>query len=715
MGLFRELQRRNVYRVAIAYAVTAWLLAQVSDLALGAFGAPPWVQKTILFLLALGFPVACLLAWAYELTPDGIKRSKDVGAVEDAPVPRHQPLDLLIIVVLVVAVVVLVFDRFDRAGETVEVVQETVRPSVAILPFVNRSAVEQDAFFVDGVHEDLLRQIAGIGSIKTISRTSVVQYRDSAKSAPEIARELGVDTVLEGGVQRAGKQVRINVQLIDATTDEYLWSESFDRELSAENIFAIQSEIAAAVARSLEATLTPRERTGLRKIPTDNLEALEAYFEGRRLMETRNSTKLLTAAQLFETAINLDPEFALAYVALADTYRLQSNYGGLPRDIADTKGQQAVEKALQLDDQLGEAYASLANLRRRSGDHTGAEQAFLRGIELSPNYAPLYQWYGEYLTWQDPQPDKAVRYGQMAVALDPQSPIIRGDYAETLTGAGRFDESLAQYQKSVEFDPEFAVGYSGIGREYRYSFGRLADAAAAFRKAVELNPEYPWPYMELAKIHLDLGNLDQAADWLDELQEVSPGHRARDYGLLNLHQHLEKPDDARIAAQEILEALPYHLEALRFLRDDDLSRGDAESARSRYIAAYPELNQGESPRVNKGNLEAAVDFACVLFATNEDDLAGKLLTSSLQFAAEAPRVGFFGYEIADAKAYAMLGERDQAIHRLRTAVDAGWRTDWRLHLEFDSCLGHLHDDPGYRAEIERIRQDMRAQREQFER
>ena len=715
MGLFRELQRRNVYRVAIAYAVTAWLLAQVSDLALGAFGAPPWVQKTILFLLALGFPVACLLAWAYELTPDGIKRSKDVGAVEDAPVPRHQPLDLLIIVVLVVAVVVLVFDRFDRAGETVEVVQETVRPSVAILPFVNRSAVEQDAFFVDGVHEDLLRQIAGIGSIKTISRTSVVQYRDSAKSAPEIARELGVDTVLEGGVQRAGKQVRINVQLIDATTDEYLWSESFDRELSAENIFAIQSEIAAAVARSLEATLTPRERTGLRKIPTDNLEALEAYFEGRRLMETRNSTKLLTAAQLFETAINLDPEFALAYVALADTYRLQSNYGGLPRDIADTKGQQAVEKALQLDDQLGEAYASLANLRRRSGDHTGAEQAFLRGIELSPNYAPLYQWYGEYLTWQDRQPDKAVGYGQMAVALDPQSPIIRGDYAETLAGAGRFDEALAQYQESVKFDPEFAVGYSGIGREYRYSFGRLADAVAAFHKAVELSSEYPWPYMELAKIHLDLGNPDQAADWLDELQEVNPGHRARNYGLLYLHQHLGKPDDARIAARKVLEALPYHLEALRFLRDDDLSRGDAKSARSRYDTAYPDLIQGESPHVDASNLEAAVDFACVLLSTNEDGLARTLLTSSLQLAAEAPRVGFFGYEIADAKAYAMLGERDQAIDRLRTAIDADWRTDWRLHLEFDGCLAPLHDDPEYQAQIERIRQDMKAQRKQLER
>jgi hypothetical protein len=174
MRLFRELQRRNVYRVAIAYAVTAWLLAQVSDLALSAFGAPPWVQKTILFLLAIGFPVACLLAWAYELTPEGIKRSKDVAATADASVPGHRPLDLLIIAVLVVAVGVLVLDRIDRAGETVEAVQKAARPSVAILPFVNRSAIEQDAFFVDGVHEDLLRQIAGIGSIKTISRTSVV-------------------------------------------------------------------------------------------------------------------------------------------------------------------------------------------------------------------------------------------------------------------------------------------------------------------------------------------------------------------------------------------------------------------------------------------------------------------------------------------------------------------------------------------------------------
>ena len=526
MGFFRQLQRRNVYRVAIAYAVTAWLLAQISDLALGTFDAPPWVQKTILFLLALGFPVACLLAWAYELTPEGIRRSKDVEATAGETGPGHRPLDMLIIAVLAIAVAVLAIDRFEQPDESAVSQQERGRPSVAILPFVNRSAVEQDAFFVDGVHEDLLRQIAGIGSIKTISRTSVVQYRDSTKSAPEIARELGVDTVLEGGVQRAGRQVRINVQLIDAKTDEYLWSESFDRQLSAENIFAIQSEIAAAVARSLEATLTPSEQTGLRKIPTDNLEALEAYFEGRRLMETRNAVNLLTAAELFENAIDLDPEFALAYVALADTYRLRSNYGSLPHDVANAKGQEAVDTALRLDDQLGEAYASLANLRRRRGDYAGAEQAFLRGIELSPNYAPLYQWYGEYLIWEDAEPDEAVRYSEMAVALDPQSPIIRGDYAETLTGAGRHDEALAQYRKSVEIDPEFAVGYSGIGREYRYSYGRFADAAAAIKKAIQLSPEYPWLYLELANIHLDWGEPDQAAAWLDEIRVINPAQCA---------------------------------------------------------------------------------------------------------------------------------------------------------------------------------------------
>ena len=338
MSFFKELQRRNVYRVAIAYLVTAWLLAQVADLALGAFGAPPWVQKTFLFLLALGFPVACLLAWAYELTPQGIKRSTDVTPASASTSGGHRTLDLVIIGLLTVAVVGLLADRFlmsdseDQSSASIR----TERPSVAILPFINRSAIDADAFFVDGVHEDLLRQIATIGSIKTISRTSVLQYRNSDKSAPAIAAELGVDTVLEGGVQRSGDQVRINVQLIDAGTDEYLWTESYRRKLSAENIFAIQSEIATAVADALRAALSPQQRDDLAKIPTRNIDALNAYFSGRRRMETRRPAELAIAVTEFEQAIALDPDFALAYVALADTYRRFATWRRRSRPSAGT-------------------------------------------------------------------------------------------------------------------------------------------------------------------------------------------------------------------------------------------------------------------------------------------------------------------------------------------------------------------------------------------
>ena len=268
-GLFEELKRRNVVRVGIAYLVAAWLVLQIIDVVLENLPVPPWVMQVILLLTALGFPFAIVFAWAFELTPEGLKRERDVDRSKSITPKTGRRLDRLIIVVLVVAVGVLLTDKllFREVGEAQQAVQvkttdpspRSSRRSIAVLPFANRSNSADDAFFVDGIHDDILTQLAKISALKIISRTSVMQYRDTEKPMRVIGDELDVATIMEGSVQRAGNRVRINVQLIDADTDEHLWAEVYDRELTAPNIFEIQTEMATAIADVLHASLTGDE------------------------------------------------------------------------------------------------------------------------------------------------------------------------------------------------------------------------------------------------------------------------------------------------------------------------------------------------------------------------------------------------------------------------------------------------------------------------
>jgi len=252
------------------------------------------------------------------------------------------------------------------------------RPSIAVLPFENRSDEHKDAFFVDGIHDDILTQLSKVSALKVISRTSVDRFRKTDLSLQQIAEQLGVKSILEGGVQRAGDRVRINVQLIDAGTDAHLWAETYDRELTAENIFAIQSEVAAAIAGALKAALTAGEKARVGAVPTRNLEAWEAYQLGKQRMARRTSESLGDAEQFFRKAIKLDSTFALAYVGLADTLALQIEYGGRPMEAGHAEAEKAAAKALDRDPNLAEAWASRGMIASHSSQQARAEQLLRR-------------------------------------------------------------------------------------------------------------------------------------------------------------------------------------------------------------------------------------------------------------------------------------------------------------------------------------------------
>ena len=369
-----ELRRRNVYKVGVAYAVVAWIALQAASFLLPSFGAPAWVFRVLVLLVVLGFVLALAFSWAFELTPEGLKRTHEVPHEHSITHVTGRKLDFTIIGLLIVALGISVYLNFREAPRSHR------SASIAVLPFTSRSVDPAHAMFADGIHDELLTSLANIGSLKVISRTSVMEYRDTTKNLRQIGKELSVGTVLEGAVQRAGDNVRINVQLIDAATDEHLWANTYDRRLNTDNLFAIQTEIATTIADKLKATLKPDEKERITKVPTENLQAYNLYLAGRQNVYQRKVENLQRARELFEQAIALDPQFAKAYSGLSDTLMiLYSNFGALEPDVVLPKAKTLLDKALALDPDDADIHASIGLLASTRWDVTSSDADLAAG------------------------------------------------------------------------------------------------------------------------------------------------------------------------------------------------------------------------------------------------------------------------------------------------------------------------------------------------
>ena len=502
MSLFNELKRRNVIRVAFGYIVSCWLLAQVADLVLENIGAPDWVMQTILLLMALGFPVVVFFSWAYEVTPEGIKRESEIDRSQSITHLTSRKLDRAIIAVLIIALGYFAWEsRFSRpetvaeqALPTEDSIPQQAAPqaiaepapviskqSIAVLPFDNRSRNVEDEYFTEGVHDDLLTKLARIGSLKVISRTSVNRYKETNKSIPEIAAELGVATVVEGAVQRSGSTMHINVQLIDANTDEHLWAEIFDRELTAENLFAIQGEITSSIANALEATLAQDDEQRLNTVPTDNLEALEAYFTGKQLADQRSREAIESAIGEFERAISLDPDFALAYAGLGYAWLLMPEYSAtVDRKLSRDSSKSAIARALELDPELPSGLAFMGWSKMvHEYDWTSAEQLLRRALELQANSSDTLHWLSHVLSFQGRHAE-AIVVARQAVEVDPYSPLMTMNLAYILMDDGRFDEAARYRARTLELRP----AYTELWRNTWLTFMRAGEFTNATQALV---------------------------------------------------------------------------------------------------------------------------------------------------------------------------------------------------------------------------------------
>src|SRR5438132_10404712 len=373
-NFFAELKRRNVYKVAVAYAVVSWLLIQIATQVFPFFEIPNWAVRLVVLLLILGFPVALILSWAFEITPEGIKRESEVAQEQSTARHTGRKIVGLTIVVAVIAAGLLVFQlvRSKSAVTPRPVTEPEARPgfqseaatvsnkSIAVLPFDNLSDDKSNAYFTEGVQDEILTRLAKVADLKVIARTSTQRFKSDPENLPDIAKQLGVANILEGSVQKVGDQVRVNVQLINALTNAHLWADIYDRKLT--DIFAVESDIAKSIADTLQAKLSSSAEHVLASRPTENPEAHELYLKGRYFWNRRTGANLQKAADYFQQAIEKDPAYALAYSGLADCHVLLPAYaelGSNPRDELP-KALEAARKAVELDDTLGEAHTSLA-------------------------------------------------------------------------------------------------------------------------------------------------------------------------------------------------------------------------------------------------------------------------------------------------------------------------------------------------------------------
>jgi len=435
---------------------------------------PPSLQRIVLILIVIGFPVAVVLAWVLELTPSGLKR--DTGT-ESPSRPTRQTLDNVIIVVLTIAVVYFVADKFVFGDTTNE---RSIGQSVAVLPFTNMTQDDSNEPFILGIHDDLLTHLSRIKSVRTISRTSVLQYRGTTKSIPEIAAELDVATILEGGIQRSGDRIRINVQLIDAELDEHIWAETYDRELTAANVFEIQSEIATAIAGELRAALTPEELQRLGAIPTQNIDALDTYFVGKQLLEERTRESLTVALDYFEKTVELDPRFALGWSGLADAAMLLPEYSAsADRDALRVRSDEAVARAMAIDADLPFVSSTVAWSKLiRDYDWTGAENTFRNGLSIQEDNTNVLHWLSHTVSWQG-QHEEALKHARRAVMIEPNSQLMLMNLAYILVDAQQYDEALEIASWAGKLDP----GYTALRRNlylHELRAGHAEDGAASF-------------------------------------------------------------------------------------------------------------------------------------------------------------------------------------------------------------------------------------------
>ncbi|TFG40043.1 MAG: hypothetical protein E4H42_04950 [Chromatiales bacterium] len=710
-SFFAELKRRNVYRVGIAYVVVGWLALQALDIVVPIMHAPEWFSQLVLVLLVIGLPFALIFAWAFEMTPEGLKREKDVDRSTSITHETGQTLNRIIIGVLVVAVVGLLIDRLVLNGSSTEPgidakvppsdtfeVTATTTPSIAVLPFANMSADEGSAYFSDGLADTLLHMLAQIREIRVAARTSSFQFRDQNTNITEIAKSLNVKTILEGSVQRAGNKIRVTAQLIEADTGFHLWSGNYDRDM--DDIFGIQDEIATEVVAALKVSLLGESAERLTQRDTDNLDAYDAYLKAQSEFADNFYESLRRAEGHLQDAIQLDPNYALAHSKLAQTYMAMNGTGIIAESEMIKKGRPAATRALELDPQLSEARALLGWFEYSDGNEDNAAELLLRAITTGANDIVAMSVYVNYLM-REARPSEALQLSRTIADLDPLSVASQVNLIISLISNGRFDEASEVIARVEELEPGSGVFFSAVNEWLK---GNWANGATAMSRSSAIDPDDPEGPWISGLAYLSIEMPEAATLEFQNAANIDPDHAVSRAAplVLDSYQGRVTEQTYQNARQQLVDDVDERhgskLHVLDVFVNYAAKNQKLDDAISVFEILYPTLFEDE-PRDIEDNLDGAFYVGKVEVLRGNTERGTDLLREFVTISKKHDDA--YGTTINSVAASALLGDKDGALRKLENLKN-DWdvlTAVWTLGIRDNEDFTSLRNEPAFIARL----------------
>jgi len=662
MGLVSELRRRNVLRMAVLYVVAAWLIMQVAEVLIGLAKLPDWIGTTTLALLAVGFPIALIFSWFYELTPEGISLEKDVAVAESITHATGRRMDFVVISLLCAAVILFAYDKW-WIGPPPE-------KSIAVLAFENMSGDSEQEYFSDGISEELLNVLAKLPGLRVAARTSSFQFKGQNEDIATIAAALNVAHILEGSVRRSGNKLRVTAQLIKADDGFHLWSETYDREL--DDVFAVQDEIAGAISEALKVklALVAGEAVLPSVIKAASTAAYDAYLRGRELIHHRNRESMEGAIQHLERSLSLDDSFAPAHAQLATATMLLTSYAKSEREEARRKATRHLDRAQELEPDLAEAHAGRALLAQYANDYESTIEHARRALASNPNYVDAMNWLSIGLGILGRYEEADAIQKQMLVT-DPLTIVGRMNYIRNLRTRGRIDEAHEIADQLLERSP--SAGYRAHAATSFWSEGKLAETLSWALRTSHNDPYvmtvfyYVGEYEEARRIDA------QGAYWIDAAEG--------------------RWDEAVRAAQKYLQLYPDSAQFIGSVAEVLYRAGRIDEALPLYERAHDLEPEG---RPIPGSFGAAWAMQLALARRKAGDEEGA--QAAVQMARQANAAGRAAgqknliHDTVGAMIAAFDDDPDRAIEAMRSAIRRGGR--WPMIFD-DPLFEDLWDEPRF--------------------